>query len=318
MKKNQGFAPVLILVAVLVVLAIGGIAYFAGKSSTPAPQNVPENNSQLPENQNSVSNIPVQNTVTNNTANQQTQNSNPLPPTTCTPSITVLSPNGGEVFSLGQTINIKWSSKCINSNALVYLNIGIKDSQAVSELLSLLKVANTGSYNFIIPSNYNLSGHNSNKYDLAIDYIYGNGEGVGDRSDAPFIINPSETTQIKVYFSTPNSEQLMCNDVTAVDRIISKTASVGKATLEELLKGPTAEEKNKGYFTDIPVGSKLNSLVIVNGEARANFNDITESGGGSCSMALRATQIRQTLLQFPTIKTVTISVDGRTEDIFQP
>jgi len=128
----------------------------------------------------------------------------------------------------------------------------------------------------------------------------------------------AENMIVKVYFGTPNSQQLMCNDVTAVERVISKTTSVGTRALEELFKGPTAEEKNKGYFTSIPVGSKLNSLVVVNGEARADFNSVTESGGGSCSMAMRGTQIGQTLLQFPTIKTVLISIDGRTKDIFQP
>ena len=35
MKYNKGFAPVLILVIVLGVLVVGGVAYFAGKSSAP-------------------------------------------------------------------------------------------------------------------------------------------------------------------------------------------------------------------------------------------------------------------------------------------
>ena len=104
----------------------------------------------------------------------------------------------------------------------------------------------------------------------------------------------------------------------SVLRTIPKTAGVGKAALEELLKGPTTEEKIGRYNTDIPSGSKLNSLVITNGEARADFNAVTESGGGSCSMAARTNQIRRTLLQFPTVKTVVLSIDGRTKDIFQP
>lgn len=128
----------------------------------------------------------------------------------------------------------------------------------------------------------------------------------------------AENMVVKVYFAPKNSEQLECNDVVAVERTVPKTTKVGTVALEELLKGPTAEEKVKGYFTSIPVGSKLNSLEIVNGEARADFNDVTESGGGSCSMGVRGAQIRQTLLQFPTVKTVVLSINGRTQDIFQP
>lgn len=130
----------------------------------------------------------------------------------------------------------------------------------------------------------------------------------------------AETMVVKVYFAPKGSEQLECNDVVATERMITKTEKVATMALEELLKGPTAEEKAKGYITVVPVGSKLNSLVIVNGEARADFNAVTESGGGSCGMGVRTAQIYQTLLQFPTIKTIKLSIDGQDNPslIFQP
>lgn len=129
---------------------------------------------------------------------------------------------------------------------------------------------------------------------------------------------PAENTTVQIYFSRSSGEAVECGEVAVVSRTIPKTTRVGKAALEELLKGPTTEEEIGGYNTDIPSGSKLNSLVIVNGEARADFNAVTEAGGGSCSMAARTNQIRRTLLQFPTVKTVVLSIDGRTKDIFQP
>ena len=128
----------------------------------------------------------------------------------------------------------------------------------------------------------------------------------------------AENITVQIYFSRSGDEVAECGEVVSVLRTIPKTAGVGKAALEELLKGPTTEEKIGRYNTDIPSGSKLNSLVITNGEARADFNAVTESGGGSCSMAARTNQIRRTLLQFPTVKTVVLSIDGRTKDIFQP
>lgn len=183
MNKNKGIIGIGLLAAIVLgVIVVGGGAYYLGKSGSKPeiinPENIlpnVENKNYQPINQNQ--NLPTD-------SNQQAKCDS-----SSTPSITVLNPNGGEVFTLGQTINIKWSSKCIDASALVYLNIGIKDSQAVSELLDGLKVTNTGSYDFIIPSNYNLSGYKSNKYEVVISYGYGNGDSVNDHSDASFTIN---------------------------------------------------------------------------------------------------------------------------------
>ncbi len=141
----------------------------------------------------------------------------------------------------------------------------------------------------------------------------------GKKSNEVRFAIADENTSIKVYFfNSQLRPSNSCNEVVAAGRVIPKTEKIATAAINELLKGPSNEEKAGGYTTAIPTGSKLNSLVIVNGEARADFNDITESGGGSCSMAMRTSQIRDTLLQFPTVKTVKLFINGRTEDIFQP
>lgn len=103
-----------------------------------------------------------------------------------------------------------------------------------------------------------------------------------------------------------------------VKRYIPKTSQVAKATLEVLLLGLSDAEMDSGYFTELPTGSKLKSLSIVDGEARPDFTGRIQAGGGSSSMGIRVEQITKTLLQFPTVKTVKISVEGNSEDIFQP
>ena len=130
-----------------------------------------------------------------------------------------------------------------------------------------------------------------------------------------------ETMTVNLYFSNSNIKPVVnCDEVVAEERVIPKTEKVGTAALNELLKGPTEKEKADGYGTAIPEGSKLNSLVIKEGVARADFNATTESGGGSCSMTARTAQIRETLLQFPTVTSVRISVNGEDNPsaIFQP
>ncbi|MEK6886195.1 MAG: GerMN domain-containing protein [Nanoarchaeota archaeon] len=119
----------------------------------------------------------------------------------------------------------------------------------------------------------------------------------------------TDTMVVKVYFMDSGG------NFVSVIRVIPKTEKVATAAINELIKGPTEAEKLSGYGTGIPSMAKLNSLVIVNGEARADFSRSTESGGSSNPTT---DQIRKTLLQFPTVKTVILSVDGKTENIFQP
>ena len=128
-----------------------------------------------------------------------------------------------------------------------------------------------------------------------------------------------EVIKIEAYFNNNKMDpEISCNKVFAVEREIPKTTAVARVALEQLLTGPTDAEKAQGYFTNIPVGSKLNNILVINGEAQADFNEATESGGGSCSMAARYAQIEKTLMQFSTITSFRLSINGRTGDIFQP
>jgi len=132
-----------------------------------------------------------------------------------------------------------------------------------------------------------------------------------------------QTSTVKVYFgnSEKNPNALDCNLVYAVNRTIPKTAEIARAALEELLKGPTSDEQSaKGlYFTSIPFGVKVKSLNIAGDVATADFDQtLQQNVGGSCRGSAIRSQITQTLMQFPTVKSVIISIDGRTEDILQP
>ena len=140
------------------------------------------------------------------------------------------------------------------------------------------------------------------------------------QASVPVNFNPQETTKVKVYFNNSQLDlEASCNKVFAVERGVSKTSAVGRAALEELLKGPTVSEKGSGFFTSINSGVKIQGLSIENGAAKADFDKQLESAvGGSCRVAAIRAQITQTLKQFPTVKEVIISINGRTEDILQP
>ncbi|GEM_PF-362471 len=131
----------------------------------------------------------------------------------------------------------------------------------------------------------------------------------------------AETMAVQVFFSNnvfdPNVME--CNRTYPVFRIIPRTSAVGRASLEELLKGPTAEENAQGYLTSLNDGARVNSLSIRDGVAYVDFDARLEEGaGGSCRVAAIRSQITNTLKQFSTVKEVVISVEGRVEDALQP
>jgi spore germination protein GerM len=136
----------------------------------------------------------------------------------------------------------------------------------------------------------------------------------------PVIISQTETSTIKAFFNNNQMDpQISCNKVFAVERIIPKTQAVGRAAIEELLKGPTEQEKAQGFSTSINPGVIIQSLVIENNTAKIDFSeDLEAQVGGSCRVSAIRAQITETLKQFETVKNVIISINGKTGDILQP
>ena len=127
MKTNKGFAPIALVLIIIAVLAVGGIAYYFGKSSTvstSATQNLPITNSNPVVNQNPN----TSNTTKSPTARiiNSVQN-NPIGCTsTSKPYITVLAPKTGAVLTSGHNFSITWTS-CNVQNVVVGLAQGGHD-----------------------------------------------------------------------------------------------------------------------------------------------------------------------------------------------
>jgi spore germination protein GerM len=133
-------------------------------------------------------------------------------------------------------------------------------------------------------------------------------------------ISPTDSLTVKVFFSNNNLDpEITCQKVFSVERQVAKTEAIARAAIEELLKGASAEDRAGGYYTSINQGVKIQKLTIENGKAKVDFDKTMEEGmGGSCRVSAIRAQITETLKQFPTVKEVIISVDGRTEDVLQP
>ena len=135
-----------------------------------------------------------------------------------------------------------------------------------------------------------------------------------------FITGQEKTTMVKIFFGNikKDPEVLNCEKVYSVEREVFENKEMVQA-LEELLKGPTLEEQEKGYLTNINSGVNINSLIVENNIAKVDFDEqLGFQVGGSCRVMAIRSQITGTLVQFPEINDVIISINGRIEDILQP
>lgn len=168
------------------------------------------------------------------------------------------------------------------------------------------------SYFFVAPKNEN-----------AFVEVFWNSPKDGSEMDVisvPIKLHLGETSVIKAYFNNSKFDpEASCNKVFPLERIIPKTQSVARKALETLLDGINLREHEAGYFTSLNTGIKINGLTISGDTAKADFDETLQQGvGGSCMVSAIRAQITQTLKQFPTVKNVIISINGRTEDILQP
>lgn len=120
--------------------------------------------------------------------------------TSQTPSITVLSPNGGEQWQVGSTQTIRWNNLGNNSGT-VSIILFDQSSNMVNATIATA-ASNIGSFNWVIPSNI-LPG--SYKVEVYLT------NGTYDLSDAPFTITApgTTTTSYSTYFLSPVAGEVL-------------------------------------------------------------------------------------------------------------
>jgi hypothetical protein len=167
---------------------------------------------------------------------------------------------------------------------------------------------------FLIFKNDNPSGleENEKSFEVLVDF------------------EPTTMTVKAFYNNSKLDPAFLCDKVFPVSREIPWTVGTGRAAtegnpeqsrraIEELLKGPSEQERAMNYFTNINPNVRINDVTIDNGTARIDFSDeLGKNIAGSCRVTAIRAQITGTLEQFPSVKNVVISINGRVDDILQP
>lgn len=156
---------------------------------------------------------------------------------------------------------------------------------------------------------------------MVAEFFAGRGEVKTAISSMNLALSPAagmpELQKVQLFFfDKTTSETGGCTSTVRVERSVQKTPRIATAALLELINGPIFDEEHNGLFSLIPTSAWLNSLTIEEGVATVDISDDIEKNGNACRMEGIVAQIRQTLLQFPSVKKVRLLADGREEAVF--
>jgi len=129
-----------------------------------------------------------------------------------------------------------------------------------------------------------------------------------------------DTTSIRLYFVAPGGETpgRAGPFLVSVHRKIPATPGIARASLEQLVAGPSATDRTliDGIATAVPADTLVLGINIDNGLATVDLSREFESGGGSFSMFARLAQVVYTVTQFPTVDEVEFRLDGEPVTVF--
>jgi spore germination protein GerM len=139
-------------------------------------------------------------------------------------------------------------------------------------------------------------------------------------SQAPTAEPTPGTIALKAYFLLYGSSDESPGALVPVNREVEATVAVARAAMEQLLAGPTEDERAHDVRvgtigTQIPEGTTLLGIDVENGVATVDLSGAFASGdilGDDIeSWAIRLAQVTYTMTQFPTVESVRFIVDGK-------
>ena len=138
-----------------------------------------------------------------------------------------------------------------------------------------------------------------------------------ERGDAA---DEQDMTKVRLYFVAPGGGTPGRADpfLVSVQREIPSTPGIARATLHELVDGPSSADEAliDGIATSVPEETLVLGVNVSDGLATVDLSREFESGGGSFSMFSRLAQVIYTVTQFPTVDEVEFRLDGQPVRVF--
>jgi hypothetical protein len=199
------------------------------------------------------------------------------------------------------------------------LRVTVKDEAGTTLVDELVMIEATAGEEFgRFAKTFPLSGTVTGKGTVTVARSSGGGDGIV--RTIHFGVGGEEVTLKAFFRNAEMSDGDDCSLVYPVERRASSKTAIYRAAIEELLKGPSAEEKSGGYATAVPTNATLKSVgANADGVVTADFSDGIERGvSGECRTSGIRAQIVATLRQFPEVRDVVITVNGDDEDVLTP
>jgi hypothetical protein len=127
-----------------------------------------------------------------------------------------------------------------------------------------------------------------------------------------------------VAFTVPNSSFILdfagtdCTTTVTVRREAPRTVAVARLLAEMLVTGPDSSERATGAASMFPRGSRVNTVILRQGELTVDFNERLQNVGGSCAAQAIRSSVTKTLSRLPSVRDVIITAGGSQDLALQP
>lgn len=125
-------------------------------------------------------------------------------------------------------------------------------------------------------------------------------------------------------FAVPNSSHTIdfpagdCTKTVSVRREAPRTVAVARLLAEILVAGPDSAERAAGASSVFPRGSRVQSVILRQGELTVDFNERLQNVGGSCAAQAIRTAVTTTVSRLPAVRRVIITAGGSRDLALQP
>ncbi|MDX1584331.1 MAG: Gmad2 immunoglobulin-like domain-containing protein [Thermoanaerobaculia bacterium] len=130
--------------------------------------------------------------------------------------------------------------------------------------------------------------------------------------------NEMRRREVILYFPNAETSPDDCSTVYPVTRVVPSSPGIARLLTEALIAGPTSSEKKRGFTSEFPRGTQVESIEINDGTLTVDLSSEARNVGGSCRAQAVRSSLDATLGQLSNVERVRITAAGSEELALQP